>query len=451
MKKATLYLTNNYEFFGKSEITPACGKLEAPLEVITGEPISRGFTGFGVALTGSSCYNLSRMTQAERDAFLTDIYSKDGLNLSVARLTVGVSDYSKDIYTYDDMPAGETDEELKHFSIDRDREYVLPMVKQVAKLRPDMTFFSSPWTPPAWMKCGGSVSGGYMRKKYIETYARYYAKYLKAYKSEGIDIYALTPQNEPEVHHKGVSIACVWSHDDEAEFVLALKPILEKEKLDTKIWLYDHSFNGYKRVLWQFEEYPELRSAADGVAFHYYDSAMQAIKPLTDKFPELPVHFTEGGPRLYDNYSTDWCKWAKMIALALNGGCKSFTGWNLLLDETGGPNVGPFSCGGLATLNRETHELSYSGQYRAFKHFAPFIAPESSVLKTEILDNFRGMFAYPDTTPLLTASAVKNPDGSKVYFLVNPAQTKKQVQLNVDGTYYYVELLPDTLATVVLE
>ncbi len=447
--KATVYSTNNYGFFLKTEITPACGKLEAPLEVITGEPVNSGFMGFGVALTGSSCYNLSIMTNNERDALLTDIYTDKGLNLSVARLTVGVSDYSKDIYTYDDMPDGETDEELKHFSIERDREYILPMIKKVKAVRPDLTFFSSPWSPPAWMKCGGSVSAGYMRAKYLECFARYYAKFLKAYKDEGIDIYALTPQNEPEVHHKGVSIACVWSHDDEAEFVLKLKPILEKEKLDTKIWLYDHSFNGYKRILWQLNEYPDLLKAADGIAFHYYDSAMEAIKPLTEKFPELPVHFTEGGPRLYDNYDTDWCKWSKMIALALSCGYKSFTGWNLMLDEAGGPNVGPFFCGGLVTLNRETHELSYSGQYRAFKHFAPFVQKNAQILDTRILDNFPCMAAYPDNTPLLTATAIKNPDGTTVFVLINPAKNKKQVQLNFRGKFWYVELMPDTVATVV--
>ena len=232
--------------------------------------------------------------------------------------------------------------------------------------------------------------------------------------------------------------------------MLTLRKLLQEDGRDTQIWLYDHSFTGWTRVLWMLKTYPELLTAANGAAFHYYDGCVEMLEHLRKAFPELPLHFTEGGPRLYDHYDTDFCKWSIMIAKALNSGCRSFTGWNLLLDETGGPNIGPFFCGGLATLNSQTGELTYSGQYKALPHFSKFIRRGAKIHKSHLTGDGAAMHSFPKVgLPVETLAAV-NPDGSRVIVLVNANENKRQVRYHDDqGQEWYIELLPDSVSTVV--
>ena len=157
---------------------------------VDSQPVNEKFNGFGVAITGSSCYELSTMSPEHRDAFLEDIYGRDGLNLSVARLSMGSSDYSPFMYSYCDTPG---DTELKTFSVDMEKEYIIPMIKEALKHNPYLEFLASPWSPPGWMKTGGLLSCGYMRDKYIDCYADYFVKYISSYGAEGINISAVTP------------------------------------------------------------------------------------------------------------------------------------------------------------------------------------------------------------------------------------------------------------------
>lgn len=406
-----------------------------------------GFEGFGVAITGSSCWNLMQMEAGERHAFLESIYGKNGLGLTTARLTIGASDYSAEVYTYDDVPEDMT---LEHFSIDRDRAYILPVIKEVLSINPDLQLFASPWSPPGWMKTGGSIAGGYMRRKYLDVYADYFVKFLRAYAAEGIRIQAVTVQNETETDQKGLMTACIWHPELEAEFVSILRRKLDGAGLDTKIWILDHNFRQWQRVDWQLTEYPRLQKDCSGIAFHYYSGAIEHTRPLQEKYPHIPLHFTEAGPRLYDNYATDWCKWGIMMTKVLSEGYRSFCGWNLMLDESGGPNVGPFFCGGLVTRHSQTGELSCSGQYRAFAHIAPFVKPDSRITALEFANASAGMGNYPKQKTVPHGVVVEN-KGQTVLLLVNPDKEKRQVQYCAKGTWYYFELLPDTVATVVME
>ena len=184
-----------------------------------------GFNGFGVAVTEASCHQLMLMEEKERTKFLESIYSQNGLNLSIARLSIGASDYSARLYTYDDVPF---DTELKHFSINKDRDYIIPVLKEILKIRPDIYFFASPWSPPGWMKTGGETCGGYMRAEFVNCYADYFIKYIKAYAEEGIKISAVTPQNEPNTQQGGCMPACIWHPEIEAEFIKVLKKKLKE-------------------------------------------------------------------------------------------------------------------------------------------------------------------------------------------------------------------------------
>lgn len=445
--KGTQLFTDKTHYMAEQEVFPSLRMDSADTLEIKDIAFS-GFYGFGVAITGASCYNLSLMQEGERLDFINKIYSKDGLGLSVARLSVGASDYSAELYSYDDV---EGDVELKHFSVDRDRRYIIPMIKEILKVNPDLYLFASPWSPPGWMKTGGNMCGGYMREEYIDCYADYWIKFLKAYAAEGIKISALTPQNEPNTQQHGYMPACIWHPEIEARFVKVLRRKLDEAGLDVKIWLYDHSFIDYNRVLWSLDNCEGLADCLDSVAFHYYDGNIEQTLCVKERYPQLNLHFTEGGPRLYDHYDNDWCKWTIMSTKALNCGYLSFTGWNLLLNEIGGPNIGPFFCGGLATRHSVTGELTYSGQYKAFSHIAPFITPESRIYPiTETASYGRQMFGYPKPCTPIEGTAIKNPDKT-VIILVNPDDSKRQTQINVNGNWWYIELMPDSVSTVIIE
>ena len=203
--------------------------------------------------------------------------------------------------------------------------------------------------------------------------------------------------------------------------------------------------------MWQLNNCPQFAENCDGVAFHYYAGNIEQTLLIKEKYPHLKLHFTEGGPRLYDHYDTDWCKWGIMINKVLNCGYSSFTGWNLLLDEKGGPNVGPFFCGGLVTLNRTTGTLSYSGQYKVFNHFSRFIKRNADVLKCKILNQGKGMFEFGKAYTEPSVSVVINEDGSLILSVVNANSYKCQLKFFFENKCWYVESLPDSVVTVVCE
>lgn len=444
--QVTQYFTNKNAIFLKNPIFPSVKLSGIKTVCRTDEIVNKEFIGFGVAITGSSCYHLAQMPSEERDALLERLYGKDGLGFTVGRLSIGSSDYSAELYSYDDT---EGDVELKHFSVERDKKYVIPMIREILKHNPDLFLFASPWSPPAWMKTGGSFAGGYMRAEYVDCYAEYIVRFIKEYAKYGIKISAITPQNEPETEQIGTMPACIWHPDIEAKFSIALRKKLKENGLDVQIWLYDHSFSGWKRVQWTLDTHKELQNACDGIAFHYYNGRIEDTLPLQKAYPNLPMHFTEGGPRLYDNYATDWCKWGLMMIKTLNCGYKSFTGWNLALDQFGGPNVGPFFCGGLVTRNSQTNELTYSGQYRAFSHISSFMKKNAVVYRIEQETALLEMFSFSKDKKIpLQISCAENEDGTVCYFIVNANEHKEQMQIFENGQWYYVELLPDTLSTV---
>ena len=446
--KAKQILTDKNHYMTELEIFPALMISRANTLNIEANA-NENFKGFGVAITGSSCYNLSIMKKNERKELLNKIYSDNGIGLSVGRLSIGSSDYSAEVYSYDDEPF---DVELKYFSIERDKKYIIPMIKEILKIKPDLFLFASPWSPPGWMKTGGNMCGGYMREEFVECYADYIIKFLKAYDENGIKISAITPQNEPNTQQNGHMPACIWHPEIEAKFIKILRKRLDEEKLDVKIWMYDHVFSDADRVLWQLDNCESVKEACDGVAFHYYTGTIEETKKIKRAYPEKELHFTEAGPRLYDNYDTDWCKWGIMISKAIKCSYSSFTGWNLILNEMGGPNIGPFLCGGLVTRNTNGSELSYSGQYKAFEHIARYINENSKIYPVSAGEEYDlPMNVYPKANRDIEGFCIDNNDGKNILVLINPNTDKRQIQFNLNDTWWYAELTPESISTIIIE
>lgn len=365
--------------------------------------------GFGGAFTDASCYLLSAMQPEPRKALLEELIGPDGLQLSVGRTCIGSSDYSRTAYTYDDGSA--PDPELKGFSIKHDRGYILPVLRDALAIRPDLFLFSTPWSPPAWMKTGDSLCGGSMRKSCFNSYAQYFIKFLEAYRKEGVRIGAVTIQNEVDTDQDGRMPATLWGQEYEAGFITEfLGPALRSANLDTKIWLLDHNYNLWGRVMDLLGD-PALNQYVDGVAWHGYAGTPDAMTTVHNAFPSKGAYWTEGGPfYTAPDYATDWAKWSGTFTQVLKNWARCALAWNLVLDEKGKPNIGPFDCGGLVTVDSKTHEITRSGQYRALAHYSKTVRRGAHVLAS------RSAHAAVDHI------AFANPDGTYVLVLTNPGE-----------------------------
>ena len=393
--------------------------------------------GFGISFTDASCYMLSKLKPEIRAGLLRELFSPERLNLSIGRLNVGPSDYATEIYSYDDTP---DDLEMKHFSIAHDHKYVLPAALEAQKIRPEMFWFASPWSPPAWMKAPPSMCGGYMREKYLPVLADYLIAYLKAYREAGIDIAALTMQNESDCTQNGTMPQSLLHPDFEMELVGRLMPErLKAAALNTRLWLHDHNYREWSKVLYMLED-PAVRKNADAVAWHPYCGAPEMIAQVKAAFPNTDFHLTEKGPNLNPNSPESkihW--WGKTISGALNNYCRSFSGWNLALDELGRPNLGKFNCAGLVTIDSGTAEISYSVQYHAFRHFAPFFRKGAVILNCPA--NFP-----PDRE--VFAVVGRNTDGSHVAVFTNTGGKLSCVQLKKDRRFARIVLYPESVTTL---
>ena len=222
--------------------------------------------GFGAAFTDAACYMFNQLPPAARDELFHELFHPSEMGLNVCRTCIGSSDYSTEVFSYDE---GEPDPEMKRFSIAHDQAYVLPMLRQARKANPDLFLFSSPWSPPGWMKAGNSMLGGTIWQHYFAPYAQYFVKFLQAYAAEGVPVQAVTVQNEVDTDQDGRMPACAWPQEYEIGFVKDhLGPALQRSGLATKIWILDHNYNLWGRAICE----PTTRiSASTAAPLHSMD------------------------------------------------------------------------------------------------------------------------------------------------------------------------------------
>jgi glucosylceramidase len=389
--------------------------------------------GFGGAFTDATCYTFNRLSPATREQLFHELFHPSEMGLSVGRICVGSSDYAAKLYSFDE---GEPDPDLKRFSIEHDREYILPVLREARAANPDLFLFSTPWSPPGWMKFNGTMLGGAMRKHYLPVYARYYLKFLQEYAAEGVAVQALTTQNEVDTDQDGKMPACIWPQEYEIEFVRDhLGPLLESSGMRVKIWMLDHNYNLWGRAMCSLED-DKLRKYSNAIAWHGYDGTPDMMSKVHDAYPEAEMHWTEGGPDYTDTgYLTDWCKWAGTFSEVLRNWCSSITAWNLALDEHGQPNIGPFPCGGVVTIDSETREITRSGQYLALAHYARVIRRGAR--------RFDSQSAAAD----LEHVALENPDGQQALVVTNPGPART-IELRLGNLAASVPLKANSVASL---
>ena len=292
------------------------------------------FLGFGGAFTQSSGYNYLKLSDEERRSLLNDYFSADGLNYSMGRLPIGSCDFSPEKYSYSYR------EDLSDFSIEKDKQYILPMLNDVKKIKNDIKLVSSPWSPPEFMKDNKKlVFGGKLLDGFKETWATYVVKYIQEYKSNGIDINYVTIQNEPDA--KQIWESCLYTPQEEKDFAVNyLYPSFRKNSINTEILIWDHNKDKiYKRAEEELSS-DEAKEAISGIAYHYYSGDhFDNLRLLKEKFPNKILIHTEGctGYSLFKK--EDEVKngeiYAHDILGDLNAGTNAYIDWNLLLDHKG--------------------------------------------------------------------------------------------------------------------
>ena len=389
--------------------------------------------GFGAAFTDAACYTLNRLDPSGREKLLHELFHPSEMALSVCRTCMGSSDYSTEMFSYDE---GEPDPEMTRFSIAHDQSYVLPMMREARKQNPDLFLFSSPWSPPGWMKAGGSMLGGSMRQKYFAPYAKYFVKFLEAYAAEGVPIQAVTVQNEVDTDQDGRMPACCWPQEYEMGFVKNhLGPALDQNGISTKIWILDHNYNLWGRAVAELDD-PGVHKYANAVAFHGYVGTADQMSKFHQAYPDAQIYWTEGGPDYTaPDYLSDWTKWGQTLAEIARNCAQSITGWNLALDEKGRPNIGPFSCGGMVTIHSETREITRSGQFWAFAHFSRHVR--------------RGARRFDSAGEIAGVNhvAFENPDGQKVLVIANSGAARG-AHVKLAGNVAEIRLPGDSLSTL---
>ncbi len=280
--------------------------------------------------------------------------------------------------------------------------------------------------------------GGSMRQRYFAPYAQYFVKFLQAYAAAGVPVQAVTVQNEVDTDQDGRMPACAWPQEYEMGFVKNhLGPALEKTGLSTKIWILDHNYNLWGRAADELSD-PDVYKYVDGVAWHGYGGTPDAMTRVHDMFPAKNAYWTEGGPDYTDPaYATDWSKWSSTFTGILRNWARCIVSWNLVLDEEGRPDIGPFSCGGVVTLDSKTHAVTRSGQYKAFAQYSRAIERGARVFASW------GEFSGIDHV------AAENPDGSKVLVMTNQNSGEQRMQVVLGEQTMAVVLPPDSVTTVV--
>jgi glucosylceramidase len=368
--------TNRIEFHDGNH---AGGRGGQPI-VIDEAAQMQSMDGFGFALTGGSAEHLIKMSKEARASILHELFSAEGNNVGVSylRLSIGASDLNSFVFSYDDLAPGETDNELKHFSLSQDTKDVIPVLKEILAIRPDLKILGSPWSAPAWMKTNNNVRGGPLKEECYPAYALYLVKYIQEMKKEGILIDAITIQNEPLNSKNTPSMP--WLVDQQLNFLKNdLYPAFVKAELKTKVVLFDHNCDRADYPLVLLSD-PIVSQFADGSGFHNYGGEMSAMSTVHAARPDKNIYFTEQMITEAPGSATIAIAATvkRMIIDTARNWSKNVILWNLAADPRNGPhtdNGGCAGCQGAITIDKEA--VSRNIAYYTVAHASKFVRPGS--------------------------------------------------------------------------
>lgn len=378
--------------------------------------------GFGYTLTGGSASLINGLSLDKKEALLQELFGTDSgsIGVSYLRISIGASDLSDAPFTYNDMDAGKTDPELKFFSIDRERTDLIPVLKRIIAINPDIKILGSPWTAPTWMKTNNAYIGGSLKPQYYSVYAQYFVKYIQAMKAEGITIDAITIQNEPL--HGGNNPSMLMQASEQADFIKNhLGPAFEAAAISTKIIIYDHNADRPDYPLAILSD-PEAKKYVDGSAFHLYGGSINALSQVHNAHPDKNIYFTEqwvGGP---GNFGGD-LQWHinNLIIGATRNWSRNVLEWNLASDPDYRPHTqgGCTSCLGALTISGSA-SIKRNVAYYIIGHASKFVPPGSVRIGST-------------NSTTLPNVAFKTPQGKYVLIVLNNGSASQNFNIKING------------------
>jgi glucosylceramidase len=405
--------------------------------------VKQAVEGFGTCLNELGWLSLSELSEVDRTSILEDLFTPDGAGLTMARMPLGANDFSVDFYSYDEVDG---DFALEHFSIDRDREALIPFIRAVKAVNPALKLWASPWCPPTWMKVNRHYASrtapfnGLPKERetpegtdafildpaYLEAYARYFGKFIDAYKAEGIDISMLMPQNEPNSDQ--VFPSCTWTSEGLIAFLKYLEPEMDARGVEVYLGTMERADpEMWDRILTD----PEVGPSLKGMGFQW--AGKDALPELHRRHPDLPCYQTE---QECGDGRNDWRgamhSWDLMKHYFGNG-VQGYFYWNTSLLE-GGISTWMWRQNSLVTVDKESKTFRYTPEYYVLKHASHFVRPGAKVL------DMQG--TYDD------ALAFLNPDGRIVLILANQEDAPKPV--SIDGVNQTFTLPANSLNTILL-
>ena len=361
------------------------------------------FIGFGGAITQASGVVYNQLPEEKKKSFLDDYFRMCNYNL--CRLPIGSCDFSPESYSYS------YEKDLSDFSIEKDKKYLIPLLKDILEVNPNLKLLSSPWSPPKFMKTNKMLTlGGKLKKEYYLTYAKYLVKYINSYKDMGIKIDFITIQNEPSAVQ--VWESCIFTTEEEIDFLKSyLYPEFKNNNIETKILVYDHNKEKlYSRAKAIFESCSKEETC--GIAYHWYTGDhFENIKICKEEFPDKLLIHTEGCVGYSRFNQNDEVKNAEIYAHDiigdLNNGCNGYIDWNLLLDQNGGPNHKNNYCNSPIMVNNEKTDYYKNLCYYYIGHFGKVIKPNAKKIANS---------TYIDK---IEVTSFENEDGSIGVVLLN--------------------------------
>jgi glucosylceramidase len=393
--------------------------------------------GFGIALTGGSAYLINQLAPIKREGLLKELFLQGdhSIGISYLRISIGASDLDASVFSYNDLPAGEIDVDLKKFSLVPDKADLIPVLKSILRLNPGIKIMGSPWSAPVWMKSNKSSVGGSLLPEYYDAYARYFVRYITEMKAEGIPIDAITIQNEPL--HPGNNPSMLMLATEQRDFIKNnLGPAFKSAGITTKIIVYDHNCD-HPEYATDILSDPLAYQYVDGSAFHLYGGDISALSQVHDAYPVKNVYFTEqwiGGP---SKFGPDM-KWymQNIIIGAPRNWSKAVIEWNLASDPLYNPHTpgGCTSCEGAVTIDSAAYTRNVA--YYILAHASKFV-PAGSVRIAS------------DMVPDLPNVAFKTPDGRKAMIVLNISDKPVTFNIVFNAKSATTSLLNGAVATYV--
>ena len=394
--------------------------------------------GFGYTLTGGSAEVINQLTAVKKQELLQELFgsNENSISISYLRLSIGASDLNAAPFSYDDIAIGQTDINLINFSLAPDMTNLIPVLKSILAINPNIKIMATPWSPPVWMKDNNSFIGGSLQPQYYGVYAQYFVKYIQKMKAEGITIDAICPQNEPL--HPGNNPSLLMTANQQAEFIKnSLGPAFQTAGLNTKIIIYDHNCDRPDYPIAVLSD-TGANPFIDGSAFHLYGGDISALSTVHNTFPNKNVYFTEQWTSSEGNFGGD-LKWhlKNVVIGSMRNWSKIALEWNLANNASFGPHTpgGCTQCKGALTVN-SSESFVRNVAYYIIAHASKFVPAGSIRIGSTLQGN-------------LSNVAFKTPAGKITVIVVNDGNTNEIFNIKMNGQWFTTSLAGGSVGTYV--